>query len=367
MKWIGKRVLCAALTACLCMTGAVGVSAEETKETKIVTDAMDRQVEIPTEIHSLAILPMPWVSVVYALNGSGDIITGMQQVAKNSFETSMLKTLAPELEDTNTAFFADGEFNFEELAKIDPDVMILFVSQSDFIENLEEVQIPSVTLKYADSFDTLHKDFQILGDVLGKPERAQSFIDYQKKDLEYLESKASDVEAADQVRVLQLYNKDLTVYNSGVNNACYAYAGAENVGVRDAGDASSLELNMEQILALDPEVILLSNFDDFVPEDFYNNTIDGQDWSNVTAVKEKRVYKIPQGIYRWDGDAPATETTLFAKWLAKVVHPDIFTEYDLKEDVKDFFTEFFDYELSEEELNTILASDVNAQSVSVLE
>ena len=141
-----KKLLAATLMAAMTITtvfgGSAVLAADDAASTKVITDSMGNEVEVPTEIKSMAILPMPWISVVYALNGSGDIITGMQQVAKNSYETSMLKKLAPELEDTNTTFFEDGEFNYEELAKINPDVVMLFESQSKHIDKLKEVGIP---------------------------------------------------------------------------------------------------------------------------------------------------------------------------------------------------------------------------------
>ncbi|MCI6004471.1 MAG: ABC transporter substrate-binding protein [Blautia sp.] len=366
---IMKRIAVAALSASMALSGSAGyVFASEAEETKTVVDSMENEVVIPAEIDSLAILPMPWISVVYALNGSGDIITGMQQVAKNSYNTSMLKVLAPELEDTNTSFFADGEFNFEELAKIDPDVMILFESQSKFIDKLNEVGIPAVTIKYADSFDTLWNDFSIIGDVLSKEERAQSFVDYQKEDIAYLESKADQLDKDNPVKVLQLYMSDLQVCdNSGTFNAAVNHAGGVNVAQTTLEASSEVQVNMEQILAWNPDVILLSNFDDMVPDDFYSNSFDGQDWSQVKAVQDHRVYKIPQGIYRWDADCPCTETTLCAKWMARVINPDIFDDFDLKQDVKDFYKDFFDYELSDEEIDTILAAEANADSVQLFD
>jgi iron complex transport system substrate-binding protein len=335
--------------------------------TKVITDSMGNQVEIPEDINSLVILPMPWISVVYALNGNGDIITGMQQVAKDSYETSILKELAPELENTDTTFFTDGEFNYEELAKINPDVVLLFESQSKHIDKLKEVGIPSVTIKYADSYDTLWNDFKIVGEMLGKQDRAQKFIDYQKADVDYFKAAEDRLEGKNPVKVMQIYTIDsLSVAdNSGVNNDTISYVGGTNVGESTADASSETEVNMEQVYAWDPDVILLSNFDDVVPEDLYNNTIDGQDWSQVSAVKNHRVYKIPQGIYRWDADCPCTETTLCMKWLAKVVNPEIFSDINIRQDTKDFYKSFFNYDLTDEQLDKILATDANAASESI--
>lgn len=364
-----KKLLAVTLMAAMTITTVFGGSAvlasDDAVSTKVITDSMGNEVEVPTEIKSMAILPMPWISVVYALNGSGDIITGMQQVAKNSYETSMLKKLAPELEETNTTFFADGEFNYEELAKISPDVVMLFESQSKHIDKLKEVGIPAFTIKYADSYDTLWNDFSIIGNVLSKEERAQEFVDYQKADVQYFEDRAADLENLDDVKVMHITMDELSVsMDSGVNNAAIAYCGGVNVGESNIG-ASSDTVNMEQVYSWNPEVILLSNFDDVVPEDLYNNTIDGQDWSQVEAVKNHRVYKIPQGIYRWDADCPCTETTLCMKWMAKVINPEEFKDIDIRQDTKDFYKKFFNYDLTDEELDTILATEANASSESI--
>lgn len=245
--------------------------------------------------------------------------------------------------------------------------MLLFESQSKHIDKLKEVGIPAVTIKYADSYDTLWKDFEIIGDVLGKEERVQEFIDYQKADVAYFEERAGELESLEDVRVMQIYTiGDLTVAdNSGVNNATIAYAGGTNVGASTSDASSETAVNMEQVYSWDPEVILLSNFDDVVPEDLYNNIIDGQDWSQVSAVKNHRVYKIPQGIYRWDADCPCTETTLCMKWLAKVIRPEVFADINIRQEVLDFYQNFFQYELSEEELDTILAVEANGASMPI--
>ena len=99
-------------------------------------------------------------------------------------------------------------------------------------------------------------------------------------------------------------------------------------------------------------MIFISNFTEFQPEDLFNNTIKGQDWSKVKAVQEGRVYKIPLGIFRWyppSGDAP-----LMLKWMAQKNHPAIFNDYDIKEEMKQYYQEFYNYNLTDDEIERIL-------------
>ena len=74
-------------------------------------------------------------------------------------------------------------------------------------------------------------------------------------------------------------------------------------------------VDVEQVLAWDPEIILLGNFDDAMPADVYGNPV----WQSVSAVRSRRVYKVPLGGYRWD--PPGQESPLMWRWLTDISFP----------------------------------------------
>lgn len=89
-----------------------------------------------------------------------------------------------------------------------------------------------------------------------------------------------------------------------------------------------------------------------MPSDLLENKQEGRDWSVVSAVANKQVYKIPIGAYRWD---PAgVETPLMVKWAAKIQYPEIFADMDMEQEVKDFFEIVYQYELTDEQVSEIL-------------
>lgn len=104
---------------------------------------------------------------------------------------------------------------------------------------------------------------------------------------------------------------------------------------------------MEQILAWDPDVIFLSNFDSFTPASFTDGS-QGEFWKQISAVKNEKIYKTPVGMYRWD--TFCVETPLMVKWLGQVGNPDIFTEYNMEDDIRDFYATYMNYTLTEEDL-----------------
>ena len=104
------------------------------------------------------------------------------------------------------------------------------------------------------------------------------------------------------------------------NNFYIDLAGGQNV-------ASELgmfvEVGPEQILEWDPEVILLNGFEKKLsPKDVYDNPL----FADLAAVKNRRVYKMPLGGYRWD--PPNQESPLTWLWLSMVLHPERF-DWDL--------------------------------------
>lgn len=327
--------------------------ANDAASTKIVTDVLERDVEVGTEIKSIGVTPIPYTSMVYAIDGSGEKLVAIHPSAKAAYEKSILKKMAPEIEDVSADYIgSDFSVNMEEILNLKPDLMILWSRQEEEIKKLEELGIPVVALTNGanSNIDDFHSNIKILGSVLGKEERAEKLISYHKDVMKYFKSKADEIADDQRPKVLYIKNPELNVSASdSFNQIMIEMAGGVNVANEVKG--AWTQVSMEQILEWDPEIIYLSNFDDFVPEDLYENRIKGQDWSNVSAVKNKKVYKTPLGIYRWD--APNAETHLFLEWMGQKQQPDVFDEYHFEDDLINFYKQFFNYDLTQQEIDSI--------------
>ena len=338
------------LTAC---TGEKNVEQKKVEQFKTVVDIMNREVKVPTEIKSIAVSPIPYTSMIYAIDGTAEKLVAIHPSAKNAYSKSILSTLAPELANVPDQYIAQNfAVNIEEIVKMNPDVVVLWSRQEDDIKKLEQMNIPVITLTDGANSDIneMRKNMRIIGNLLGKEEQAEKLIQYNLNVEEYFSNKIDMIEDTDKPRVLYLRDKELKASaGSSFNRQMIELTGGINVASEVKG--AWTEVSMEQIISWDPEIIYLSHFDNFMPEDLYNNEIPGQDWSQVAAVKNKRVYKTPIGIYRWD--APNAETPLFLKWMGQVQHPDIYNDYVLEDDIKEFYNKFFGYNLSEQEINQI--------------
>ena len=325
---------------------------------KTVTDLTGKKVTIKDNPTRIAIVPIPWASLTYLVDGDSSKIIGMNPSSKEAYDISILKDLAPNMKKVNTAFVdSDFNINYEELALLKPDIVIVWDFQNDAIEKLAKLKIPAVAIKYG-TLENVQEGIKLLGDILNRQEKAQKLINYHKDTNKYLASKTKKLENIKRKKILYLINPQLTVSSgNSVTNIMIDMAGGENVAKDITTGGSWSKVTMEQIIKWNPDIIILSNFDKFLPEDIYNNKFEGQDWSKISAVKNKKVFKAPIGIYRWD--APSAETPLMIKWIAKVATPEVFNDYNIRKDIKDFYLEFFNYRLTDEQLNFILNSKVN--------
>ena len=128
--------------------------------------------------------------------------------------------------------------------------------------------------------------------------------------------------------------------------------GAVNVA-QELDVDNQAEVNLEQVYAWDPDMILITNFTSAQPQDLYDNTVGSYDWSGVSAVKNQQVYKMPLGMYR--SYTPGVDTPVTLLWLAQTVYPNLFADIDIVEKTKDYYKTVFGVELTEEQAASIFA------------
>ena len=343
--------LAALMLLCSVLAGCGSQEAAAPKAERVVTDTTGREVHLPGEVKSIAVVPIPWASVAFAVDGSADRIAGMHPSAKASYEKSMLKVLAPGMANATTDFVGqDFSINMEELGKLNPSAIIVWDYQEDEIAQLEKLNVPTIALKYG-TLEDLQKGIHVIGQLLGKEKRAEDLVRYQQDIMAYFETKKAALEGKEKPKVLYIRDADLKVAAGGaVNTMMIETAGGINVAKNVQGRWTPV--TMEQIAAWDPDVIILSNFDPIQPADLFEDKLEGQNWKNIKAVREGRVYKAPIGLYRWD--APCVETPLMIKWIAQKLHPDVFGDYRLTDDLRGFYEKFFSYTLTDADLKMIL-------------
>ena len=249
----------------------------------------------------------------------------------------------------------------EELLKLEPDVVLYWAEYLEQYEAMKNAGITAVGVKTQGNgnvLSTLESWLEIMGQIFGSQGKVDEVIEYGRKVEAEIAEKTSKIAEEEKPRVLYLYNHsadEISVSGSDFYGQYWIEAGGGiNVAESLTGPSS---VNMEQIYEWNPDIIIITTFTETMPEDLYNNTIDGQDWSHIDAVKNGKVYKEPLGVYRWfppSGDAP-----LMLKWMANTLNPDVF-DYDMEDEMEDYYERFYNYDLEEEQMEGILSANPEA-------
>ncbi len=342
--------------------------------TQTVTDTMGRTVTLNADVQKIIAVPWPWSSFVFAVDGSAEKISTMSATALASYKNCMFQILAPGLADSDTDFIDDankdggsfGTLNVEELIKVNPDVVIIYKRDAEaMLPILETAGIPTLVFDFG-GLKEVQDGLRILGQILGDDaaERADQIIAWHEETEALLGEKLKNVAEEDKPSALILNSNTLALYNSEFSNNMLLTAGCRLAATDDGAlPTSAKEVSFEQLLAWDPDYIFLTNFFDGKPDDIYNNLMADQNWSQLKAVKNHHVYKIPMGIYRWS--PPSTEAHLFLTWLATIFHPELMQDVSLTEMTKEFYSTLFGYDLTEADLNMIYQTELNQNSESV--
>lgn len=322
----------------------------ENQEDKIViVDQLGKTIELDGVPERVVTTIMPFPYIYYAVVGNTDTLVGCNPSSIKAYENSALEYMYPELAKASTDF-VDTSFvvNMEEILKLKPDVVFQWNYMEEEIEKLESAGIKVIALEYGD-MDDLETWIQIIGKMMGKEERAEWLISYFYENVKEVTDKIETLSEEELAKVLILRD-NLKVSGSEF----YEYWVEKSGGINPAGHLSgdALNVNMEQIYEWNPSIVYIGNFTELQPSDLIQNKLEGQDWSVVEAVKEGQVYKIPIGGYRWD--PPGVETPLMIKWLAKIQHPELFAEMDMEEEIRTFFNDVYNFEMTDEIINEIL-------------
>lgn len=302
-------------------------------------------------------IPLPAAAMLMTVDGGSRRLVGMNSVSKSAIEEGILKKIFPASLEIRSDVAGDGFMpNVETLLEARPDLVLQWGDRGrDVIEPMTRLGIPVATIKYG-SIEGVHAWLRLMGKALGRDGNADRMIRWSNAVLADMRSRTNPIPEAEKPRVVYFlrFLSGMQVAGRNTNQDFDIHvAGGKN----PAEGLSDFKLvNMEQILSWDPEVILLNNFETgLTPQDVYSNPL----FSSVSAVKHRRVYKMPLGGYRWD--APSHESPLNWEWLATILHPHRF-DLPLRDRITEAYSMIYNYTPTADDLDRMLRIDINEQS-----
>lgn len=250
--------------------------------------------------------------------------------------------------------------NIEELLKFNPDVLIIMEevveTSLSIAEELEEqTGIPTIVL---DS-DLLKLDeaYELLGKVMGEEERAKELAEYCRKTISQAQTLATSIAEEEKIGVYYAEGPDglETEPSTSWHAVVIDLVGGRNVAeVELKADQGKSLVSIEQLLKWNPDIII--SWDD-ERGGYYSGIFEDPIWQGIKAVEEKEVYEIPNRPFNWFDRPPSVNRILGIKWLGNLLYPEVFN-YDIREEVREFYSSFYHYELNDEELDDLLKNSI---------
>jgi iron complex transport system substrate-binding protein len=271
----------------------------------------------------------------------------------NGFNT--MRYLHPWLEDLPSFRAIDGGgINFEILAKVEPDLVIMRVGDCTMglnnenvvktINMIEALGFPLMVLQAPGCYDradlsTLKAEIILIGEAFGRRGQAEDLAAWLTEFEDMVKTRNADVPEKTSMLYLGL-NPDLRKKGAagsvlGINTP-ESYIIENLVNARNAcrSRGYNLPMSIEQIYALDPDVIVLPAANGYHPARELYEASYFADLSELRAIKNRRVYALPWSPYNC---SRRLEYPLEIVVMAKAAYPDRYQDFS----VADFALEFF--------------------------
>lgn len=341
-------------TAILAASAILGTHCASSAE---ITDQRGRRFVFDTAAKRLVFLPMPAPATYVAIDGTERNIAGMNPASASAMRQGILGKLFPGFSRiaTDITLGAGTNPNIETILALRPDAVFQWsTAGDDALAMLDRTGLRVLGMRYGTQED-MNGTIALMGQVAGKEARAAELVRRNEVLHAKITSAVQDVAAAQRPRVLHLSRASDSLGVAGRSSYSDFYirlAGGENVA---ADVPNGRVVTIEQILTWNPQVILLGNFDTVMPADLYKDPR----WQSVDAVRQRRVYRVPLGGYRWD--PPSQESALMWWWLAGLLQPER-TAQTLRADMRDWYQFLYGHALSDEEIDGILFVAENGPS-----
>ena len=327
---------------------------QETAETREITDMAGRKVTVPVAENIESVFSAGPVAAIFLYMVAPDKLLGWNYEL-NDVEKSIILDKYQDLPN----FGMGDAVNYEAVIAANPTIAInsgkindTMVSDCDALS--ESLGIPVVAVD--NELNNSAEAFRFMGELLGVEDHAEELAQYAEQVFTDINA-LSDIPEEKKVSVYFGNGEDsLETAPRGSQHAqILDVINAVNVADLELGDGSRVQISAEQLLAWDPDVIVVNGepkadkSGSSAAEDILSNP----DYASLKAVQDQKVYGTPNAPFSWV-DRPAGPNRLIGmRWFSALIYPE-YIKCDINEEIHKFFDLFYHVDLSDEQLENVL-------------
>ena len=328
-------------------------STVENSGSKNITDMIGRAIEIPNSLNKVVATSPPMTTVVY-------MIAPEKLTALNFVWTDDEKVYVPSkyhgLPNIG-GWYGTQDGSYEEFIASEPDIVIESIDEGGDgdLSTVNERQskfgkIPVIAVNDTTSVEKVDSSISFIGEVIGAQGNAKKLTDFNDKYLDEVHKKSSQISDKKNVYYAEGNDGLKTNPSGSVHGQLIDLVGGNNVAnsLSQGNTSSGVQVSIEQVISWNPDVIITTD------PDFYAKVYNDSNWQSINAVKNHEVYLSPQSPFKWFDRPVGANMIIGVPWTAKVIYPDQYKDIDMVGATKEFYSNFYHYDLSDNQAKQIL-------------
>jgi iron complex transport system substrate-binding protein len=262
-----------------------------------ITDDLGRIVKLPAKIERAVSLAPNLTETVFAVD-AGDKLVGVTTYCNFPEQTKSIQKIGDTMKP-----------NIENIIALKPQVVLVSTASQieAFTKTLEEQNI-AVFVTNPNSLESIYKSIKQLGEIFGKQEKSSVLVGNMQKRVSEIEAKtkaSNKPKTFVQISKGSIFTIGKTSFMTDLINRAGGVSATGNI------ETAYPNLSKETALALQPEVIILSESDD--------NKEPNDAFANSPAVRNGKVFKINADVF----SRPGPRIVDALEQIAKDLHPEL--------------------------------------------
>ena len=342
-------------------TAEQSTQAEKTSEAadaageREITDMAGRTVVVPDEIET--VFSSSTVTAIFMYTLAPDKLLGWNYEL-NELEKSIILEEYHDLPN----FGMGDSINYEAVIAADPTIAVnvgtindKMISDCDKLSKSLGVPVVAVDGDLSASAEA----YRFMGELLGEEEQAEKLASYAEKTFADIEK--MEVPEDKKVRIYYGNGEDSleTAPAGSAHGQIIDMVNAVNVADLEMGEGSRVQISAEQLLAWDPDVIVVNGEPkaDTSGASAAEAILANPDYASLKAVQDQQVYGTPNTPFSWMDRPMGPNRIVGIRWLSGLIYPE-YLNYNVDEEVKEFFDLFYHVQLTDEQLENIYSGTV---------
>jgi iron complex transport system substrate-binding protein len=311
-------------------------------------DIDGKEITLPKQLTRVFSTAPPISFLLYAIDDKALIGVNFPQVNKSNKHGSKFLSKHFMSLPVLGSWHGNNVPNLETILKAKPELIVTWdtpLLNKKVMKDLEKISIPAIKVNIDDARN-YPKVFRYLGKVFNKQKRAEKLARLSEQYLKEIDQFTKTIPQGGKVKVYYAEGEKglLSDCDKSFHTEAFNLAGVDLVHKCVQSTVLGLQqINFEQVMKYDPDVIMVQS------AYFFRHIFKDKKWKTLRAVKNKKVYLIPNTPFNWVDRPPSFMRILSAHWIASKVYPDRYC-HSIREKIEEFYKLFFNVELSDEDM-----------------